>query len=193
VLTFRERRSEGRSPTTIIDSVSLTGTATLLFTDLVGSTELLARVGDDAGDRFLRDHFSILRTAVNNHRGEEVKTLGDGLMVSFASALSAVACAREMQRSFASYAQSSPGQGRGLRIGLNAGEVTRADDDYFGTPVVVAKRLCDRAAAGQTIVSDVVRVLVGSRGEYRFTALGALELKGLKDPVEAYELGWETP
>jgi class 3 adenylate cyclase len=59
-------------------------------------------------------------------------------------------------------------------------------------PVVVAKRLCDRAAAGQAIVSDVVRALVGSRGEHRFTALGALELKGLTDPVEAFELDWRT-
>jgi class 3 adenylate cyclase len=192
VLTFNEGSAAGRSPTTIIDGISPTGTMTLLFTDLVGSTMLLDQVGDDAGDRFLRDHFSILRNAINNHNGEEVKTLGDGLMVAFPSALSAVACAREMHQSCAAHVAGSSAHGRGLRIGLNAGEVTRAEDDYFGMPVVVAKRLCDRAAAGQAIVSDVVRVLVGSRGEHRFTALGALELKGLTDPVEAFELDWRT-
>jgi class 3 adenylate cyclase len=193
VLTFREGASEGRSPTTIIDGISPTGTMTLLFTDLVGSTEVLDRVGDDEGDRFMRDHFSILRNAISHHNGEEVKTLGDGLMVAFPSALNAVVCALEMQRSFAAYAPDSSAHGRGLRIGVNAGEVTRAENDYFGTPVVVAKRLCDRAGPGQTIVSHVVRALVGSRGAHRFTALGAMELKGLTEPVEAYELASEAP
>jgi class 3 adenylate cyclase len=191
VLTFREG-AEGRSPTTIIDGISPTGTMTLLFTDLVGSTEVLDRVGDDEGDRFLRHHFSVLRKAINHHNGEEVKTLGDGLMVAFPSALSAVACALEMQRSFAAYAPISSARGRGLRIGVNAGEVTRAESDYFGMPVVVAKRLCDRAGPGQTIVSDVVRALVGRRGAHRLTALGALELKGLTEPVVAFELDSPT-
>ena len=81
----------------------------------------------------------------------------------------------------------------GLRIGLNAGEAISAEGDYFGRPVVVAKRLCDRAGWGQILVSDLVRSLVGTTGEHRFIALGALELKGFADPVMAFGLDWRSP
>jgi class 3 adenylate cyclase len=73
---------------------------------------------------------------------------------------------------------------------LNAGEVISAEDDYFGAPVVVARRLCDQASAGQTLVSDVVRALVAGRPEYQLIPRGALRLKGLADPVIAFELDW---
>ena len=73
--------------------------------------------------------------------------------------------------------------GVGVRL-----EVVSADGDYFGTPVVIAKRLCDQAGAGQTLVSGVVRTLVGSRGDHRFDPRGAVELKGIADPVEVFAL-----
>jgi class 3 adenylate cyclase len=190
VLGFNEAGGRARDATTIIEPTSATGLVTLLFTDLVGSTELLDRLGDDAGDRFMREHFSILREAVSEERGREVKSLGDGLMVAFPSALSAVACAGKMQERIAAHTVGPGGGAIGLRIGLNAGEVVSAEEDYFGTPVVVAKRLCDRAGGAQALLSDVVRVLVGNRGDYRFIALGAMELKGLTDSVEVFELDW---
>jgi class 3 adenylate cyclase len=187
-LAFNDQSGGGRDATTVIDDVGETATATILFTDLAGSTELLDRIGDDAGDRFVRDHFAILRRAINEHGGREVKSLGDGLMVAFPGAASAIACASAMQRAFAAYAQQAGAAGAGIRIGVNAGEVISAEGDYFGTPVVVAKRLCDQAASGQTLVSGVVRALVGPRREHRFLARGELRLKGLADPVEVFEL-----
>ncbi|HEX4186688.1 MAG TPA: adenylate/guanylate cyclase domain-containing protein [Solirubrobacteraceae bacterium] len=190
MLAFNESSSAGRGTTTVIEATSTTGLATLLFTDLVGSTELLDRLGDDAGDQFVREHFSILREAVSEEGGHEVKSLGDGLMVAFPSALSAVACAQNMQRRVAAHTAGAHGGALGLRIGVNAGEVVSADGDYFGMPVVVAKRLCDRAQAAQTLVSDVVRVLVGSRRDHRFVAIGAMQLKGLTGELEVYELDW---
>ena len=190
LVCINEATAEQRDRTTIMDAMSATGTVTLLFTDLVGSTALLERLGDDAGDRFLRDHFSILREAISEHRGQEVKSLGDGLMVAFPSALSAVACTIGMQQRMAAYTVESGSMAIGLRIGLNAGEVISAGGDYAGTPVIVAKRLCDRAGAGQTLLSDVVRALVGSRGDYPFIALGPLQLKGFADPVQVCELDW---
>jgi class 3 adenylate cyclase len=192
-LTFNNARAEGRGATTISDARSSTGTVTLLFTDLVGSTELIDRLGDEAGDRLLRDHFAILRKAAREHSGREVKSLGDGLMLAFASALGAVACAVSMQRRIAAYAERAGGEDVGLRIGLNAGEAISADGDYFGTTVVVAKRLCDRAGRGQILVSDVLRALVERSGEHRFIALGALELKGLAGPITAFGLQWRSP
>jgi class 3 adenylate cyclase len=189
-LAFNDARDERRGATTITDAPAANGTVTLLFTDLVGSTELMDRLGDNVGERLRREHFAILREAAGEHGGREVKSLGDGLMVAFPSALGAVACAVTMQQRIAAYKDEHADQAMGLRIGLNAGEVIRAEDDYFGAPVVVAKRLCDRADSAQILVSDVVRSLVGNRGDYRFAALGALQLKGFADPVMAFELDW---
>lgn len=189
-LTFNDASAERRGATTISDARRPTGTVTLLFTDLVGSTELMDQLGDEAGDRLLRDHFAVLREAAREHGGQEVKSLGEGLMLAFSSALSALACAVRMQRRIAASVDEAGGEAAGLRIGLNAGEAISAEGDYFGRPVVVAKRLCDRAGRGQILVSEVVRSLVGNRPEYPFVALGALQLKGFADPVTAFGLDW---
>jgi class 3 adenylate cyclase len=191
-LTFNDESSERRGATTISDATRRSGTITLLFTDLVSSTELIDRLGDDAGDRLLGAHFAILREAAREHGGREVKSLGDGLMLAFASALGAVACAVSMQQQVIAYEGEAGGEAMGLRIGLNAGEVISAGDDYFGRPVVVARRLCDQAGSGQILLSDVVRSLMGTRGGYRFIALGALQLKGLAEPVSAFGVDWRS-
>jgi class 3 adenylate cyclase len=190
-LAFHDARALPRGATTIADAPSGAGTTTLLFTDLVGSTELLDRLGDDAGEHVRREYFAILRAAAGEHGGREVKSLGDGLMVAFASALGAVACAVRMQQRIAAHG-GAPEEATRLRIGLNAGEMINTEDDYFGAPVVIAKRLCDRAGAGQILASEVVRSLVGKRGEHSFRAVGAMQLKGLSEPVTAFELDWRA-
>ena len=164
-----------------------TATTTLLFTDLAGSTNLIERLGDEAAEEVRQHHFSTLRSAVQAHGGEEIKSLGDGLMVAFASALAALDCAATMQRRISAETATTP---LGIRIGINAGEAISVDDDYFGAPVVVAKRLCDVAEPGQIFVSSVVRSLVGSRGGHHFLEVGPLQLKGFADPVGAYRLEW---
>lgn len=88
----------------------LTGVVTILFTDLVGSTELLDRLGDDAGRGVLRAHFALLRDTVQQAGGREVKSLGDGLMVSFASPVQAAGCAVAMQRAIAEHNRAEPGR-----------------------------------------------------------------------------------
>src|SRR4051812_28775258 len=118
------------------------GLITLLFTDVVGSTELNASLGDDANDRIRRTHFRVLRRVLRKYSGNEVKSLGDGLMVVFPSAVEAVGCAVAMQQAVA-----RDGRARdiplGIRIGLHSGEASQEENDYFGMPVVIAKRLCD--------------------------------------------------
>jgi class 3 adenylate cyclase len=168
------------------------GTVTFLFTDLVGSTELLDKLGDDEAERLRQAHFRLLREAVAGRHGQEVKNLGDGLMVAFASAVDALACAVVMQEAVRLHNQQ-PGQEHPLevRIGLHVGEPLRDEDDYFGTPVVVAKRLCDSAQGGRILVSELVRGLVGSRGGYVFRVLGPLALKGFAEPLSACEVVWE--
>ncbi len=168
-----------------------TGTVTLLFTDQVGSTETLQRLGDEEGERLRRAHFGLLREAAAMHGGEEVKNLGDGLMVAFVSAVDAVVCAIMMQQ--AVHRAAATGElAFAVRIGLNVGEPIRDEGDYFGTPVVIAKRLCDAGAPGQILASELVRALIGTRGGFAYRALGAVALKGVADPVPACEVIWEA-
>jgi class 3 adenylate cyclase/tetratricopeptide (TPR) repeat protein len=168
------------------------GTVTLLFTDLVDSTELLARLGEDEMQAVRRRHFLLLNDEVATHHGEVVKSLGDGIMAAFDGAGDAVACAIAIQRAVAR------NQRRGtaplaVRIGVSAGEPMEEDGDYHGIPVVEAARLCAAARGGQILISEVVRLLVGSRGEFGSSSIGALELKGLPAPVMTAEVTWEEP
>src|SRR5258708_16503234 len=87
------------------------------------------------------------------HGGDEVKWLGDGLMVGFPSAADALSCAIAMQQAAR---RPVSGQHLAIRVGLTAGEALRDMADYFGIPVVTAKRLCDRAEAGQILCSDLL-------------------------------------
>ncbi|MCA1843717.1 MAG: adenylate/guanylate cyclase domain-containing protein, partial [Actinobacteria bacterium] len=165
----------------------MTGTAgvvTFLFTDLVGSTALIDRLGDDAADSLRRDHFDVLHKAVEEAGGEEVKNLGDGLMVSFSSPVAALSCAVAMQRAMA-------GSEQRIRVGVHAGEPAQEGDDYFGTPVVIAKRLCDRADGGQILATELLAGLVGTRGGFQFLPRGRLALKGLSEPVATVEVRWQ--
>ncbi|MGH8972699.1 MAG: helix-turn-helix transcriptional regulator [Acidimicrobiia bacterium] len=172
------------------------GVVTLLFTDLVGSTEQLARVGDDAAEDLRRTHFGLLRSAIDANDGREVKTLGDGVMVAFDSPLQALRCAVSIQGAVEEHNRHCPDASLWVRVGLHAGEPVQAEDDFHGTAVVVAKRLCDEARGGQILASQLVRDLVGSRGGFSFRPAGRLPLKGLPEPVPAVTVEWrseETP
>src|SRR5215468_4591318 len=161
---------------------------TLLFTDLVDSTALLQRVGDERAQRVLHAHRQLLREAIAQHGGREVKWLGDGLLASFASVADGVRCAVAMaQRARRPVA----GERLGLRVGLHVGEVLPDENDYAGASVVLARRLCDRAAAGQILCDSVVVELLRGRQGFEFAAVGPLDLKGFLEPVAAYEVRYQ--
>jgi class 3 adenylate cyclase len=162
-----------------------TGEVAVLFTDMEGSTQLIERFGEAEAHALLRRHFALLRAAVAEHDGHEVKSLGDGLMVVFGAVWDAVACAAEMQA-----VVSREDEALGLRIGIHAGEPMRDGNDYFGTPVIIARRLCDSAGPGQTLVSELVSQLVAERD---FDSVGDLTLKGLSKRVRACALAGEGP
>jgi class 3 adenylate cyclase len=168
-----------------------TRTVTLLFCDLVGSTALLTRLGDEKGNEVRRDHVTALRDAVARHGGTEVKSLGDGLMVAFLSAADAVAAAVAMQRSIARVARRDTSVGLSLRIGISIGESTREDDDWFGTPVVEAARLCAAAEPGEILVNEVVLAVMRALRTPGFESRGPMALKGLADPVSVWSVSWE--
>ena len=140
---------------------------TILFTDLVGSPSRSAQHGDEAAHALRREHFAMLRRAIAEHDGREVKSIGDGLMVAFSSAVAAVRCAVAMQRATSG--------GLSLRVGLDAGEPFPDGDDLYGTPVIVAGRLCDYAEGGQILASEVVCQIAGTRIAGMVQPVGALQ------------------
>jgi class 3 adenylate cyclase len=154
---------------------------TILFTDMVGSTAMLDRLGDAAAHELRRRHFALLRGAARDHGGREVKSLGDGLMLAFADARAALECALAMQRAVTD--DEDPLQ---VRIGIASGATVCEDGDHFGRPVIVARRLCDAARGGDVLVSEPMRDLVAAGGAaHGFESLGPLALKGLREPVVA--------
>lgn len=166
------------------------GVRTFCFTDLVDSTGYFAAIGDEAADLARREHFQLISDAAASHAGEVVKTIGDSVMLSFLSPAEAVACAIRIQQGAArARARTSAPH---IRIGINAGEATAEGGDWFGPPVVIASRLCGRAAADQILVSEVVRSLAGTRGGHEYKPVGLIELKGLAEPVAASEVTWES-
>lgn len=158
---------------------------TILFSDLVGSTALFDRRGDEAADAVRREYFAALRRAVAEHDGREVKSTGDGLMVAFASAVAAVRCAADMQR-----AVSSAASPLALRVGLDAGEPIADGEDLYGTPVIVASRLCDAAGAGEILASEVVRQIAGPRVEELMQPVGPIRLMGVAQRVAVANVQW---
>ena len=162
----------------------------ILFTDIVGSTEQSMAHSPDRADEARRTHFSILRQAIAECDGSEVKNLGDGLMVVFSAASAAIACAVAMQQGV-ELDNRTRERPVGLRVGLSAGEATLESGDYFGDPVVEAARLCARCDSGQILAADVVRLMAGRRNRHDSVSVGALELKGIPDPVETVRVEWK--
>ncbi|KAA1419334.1 adenylate/guanylate cyclase domain-containing protein [Nocardioides humilatus] len=168
-------------------------TMSILFTDLVGSTAMGDRLGDDDAETVRRRFFAIIEEAVEPTGGRIVKTLGDGHMVVFASALDAVGCGIAIQAAVDAHNSEPDAEHIGVRVGINAGDVSVEGEDYFGTPVTIAKRLCDSADGGQILISGLVESLVGTRGGFAFRHVAPLELRGLSRPQAASEVLWRNP
>ena len=161
----------------------------VVFTDLVGSTEMSSRLGPDQTEALRVIHFGLLRSAMEAHGGTEVKNLGDGLMVIFPSLGSALDGAVAMQQAIDRH-NSSGKEPLGVRVGISSGDATEEAGDYFGEPVVEAARLCAKCEAGQIITTDLVSLLA-RKSDHTFAPIGELELKGLPDPVDAVTVAWE--
>ncbi|MCA1845424.1 MAG: adenylate/guanylate cyclase domain-containing protein, partial [Actinobacteria bacterium] len=164
----------------------------VMFTDLVGSTDLSFRLEVGEADALRQTHFRILRQAIATHAGSEVKTLGDGLMVLYPSASAALEAAVAIQQGMAAHNhQADPLLF--VRIGISAGEATQENGDYFGDPVVEAARLCSAAQGGEILVAELVRTTAGRRATQTFRSRGRIELKGLAEPLPTTEVLWGPP
>jgi len=166
-----------------------TGLRTVLFTDVEDSTAFTRRLGDAAARDVMREHERIVREALKEHGGVEIKTMGDGFMASFGSAARALECAIAMQRTFESRNEEMDEPLR-IRVGLNVGEPITEDEDLFGTVVIMAARIAAIAAGGEILVSEGVRQVVAGKG-FLLADRGETALRGFEDPVRLYAVGWQ--
>ena len=163
------------------------GRRTILFTDIVGSTEMTARLGARGAVELIRAHDSIVHRCLADFAGREVKHTGDGIMAAFPDSRRGVDCAIRIQREFRQYNQHAQ-EPLHVRIGLDSGEPVEDSNDLFGSTVQLAARLCSEAAADQILVSDAVRNEHGDAAV--FTAAEQRQLKGFAAPVSVVECVW---
>ncbi len=161
------------------------GFRTVLFTDIVGHTEMMQRLGDARGRDVLREHERITRETLKAHGGTEIKTDGDSFMVSFGSVTSAVECAVALQRAFA----SREGEPLHVRMGLNAGEPIEDGGDLFGATVILAARIKEQAGTGEILVPETVRGLLSGKG-FMFGDRGEFVPKGFDEGVRLWDVRW---
>jgi class 3 adenylate cyclase len=154
--------------------------ATILFTDLVGSTQKAAQLGDQAW-RELRDrHHAVVRQMLERHRGHEVDTAGDGFFASFDGPARAIRCACEIR-------DAMRGLGLQIRAGLHAGECELIDGKIGGIAVHIGARVASAARPDEVLVSSTVKDLVAGSG-LGFDDRGTQELKGVPGEWRLYEV-----
>jgi len=160
----------------------------ILFTDLVGSTELTQRLGDAGAMRVIRAHDAIVADAIRRGGGRQVKHTGDGIMASFTSVSRAVETAVTIQRAVVER------NGRDevpfdVRVAISVGEPVTEDDDLFGAAVQLAARVCSTCEGGRILVSSAVRELCLGKA-FQFEDKGLVELRGFEEPVRVYGVTW---
>ena len=161
---------------------------TVMFTDIVNSTQHNEALGDDEWSKFLRRHRDAVRRAFGDRGGEEVSTQGDGFLARFANPAEAVLCAIDIQRSMT--------EGRGkravtprLRIGIHAGEAVADDGDVVGRVVNLASRVAAEAEPDEILVTEPVADYIGGRID--FADKGIRELKGISQPRHLLSVVWQ--
>jgi class 3 adenylate cyclase/ketosteroid isomerase-like protein len=175
----------------ISKSVAADGTITIMFTDIVDSTVLTARIGDSNWRDILHRHNRVIGDATAAHAGRVVKTLGDGEMLAFSSARAAVRCARDIQRALRRefLDESLPIR---VRIGGHTGDALRDGDDFSGTTVNFAARIAEQALGGEILVSQPMRDLVAhAEPSIVFGDGRDVQLKGLDGRHRLFVVPWD--
>lgn len=165
------------------------GLASVMFTDIAGSSELAAALGDRLWGGVIADHLALARETIGAQGGTLVKSLGDGTMSTFPSARAALLAARALQTRNA--ARSGEPALR-LRIGLHSGEVIRAQDDFFGTVVNMAARIAALAGPGEIWLSETTRLICGDAAGLRFGPRREIALRGFDGTHKVSALDWRA-
>ena len=163
------------------------GVRSVMFTDIVGSTELAQRLGDEIAFELVNTHDVIVRAAVAEHGGSVIKHTGDGIMAVFTSPVQAVKAACRIQVAVSAII---PQEGRPdfkVRIGAAAGEPIERDNDFFGSTVNLAARLCAHAEPGKVLVTNGIAELCLGKG-MKFADIQRASLKGFDEEIRTREV-----
>lgn len=189
----RARSSDGSeappapaAPAAATPPAPVAGVVTVVCTDIVGSTRYADTLGDQRWRSVLQLHNELVRAELDEHGGTEVKTRGDGFLVTFPSARRAVQFAVAVQERLADYRADDPETPLEVRIGVHAGEVERDGLDVVGRNVSLACRLCDAAAPGEVLASSIVVDLADSASDLGFGPPREHRLAGIERPVFAH-------
>lgn len=166
-------------------ATGLSGTATLMFTDIVDSTPLSLSLGEAVWADTINSHFDALQKVVESEGGSLVKTLGDGGMYAFESGSAALKAAKRIQQAVS--ASSDPQLQ--VRVGVHTGDVIRTEADYVGATVSKAARVAAAAVGGQIMVSSTTAGMVTAT-EFEFGTPITVELKGLEGTHQLQPLIW---
>ena len=161
----------------------------VMFTDMVGSTDMTQAKGDQAAQVIVRRHNSIVRAALAEYGGKQIKHTGDGIMAAFPSPSAGVEASVAIQRAVAANNSRFPDQSLHLRIGINAGEPIEEEEDMFGGMVQLSARVCAAAGTDQIFCSSIVKDLSTGKG-LNFVSRGPVSLKGFSEKVTLYEVNW---
>ena len=167
---------------------SPTGSPTrgFLFADLRGYTDFVEARGATAAAELLDRYRALVRAAIAQFEGAEVKTEGDSFYVVFGYVSTAVRCALVIAQSAGRASSEHPDTPIRVGIGIHAGETVETTDGFVGSPVNIAARICAQARAGEVLVSDTVRALTQSILPLRFDSRGRRQLKGVTEPITLY-------
>lgn len=169
-------------------------TTTIVFSDIESSTELATSIGDRSWYELLGRHNRMMRDQIARFRGTEIKSQGDGFMLTFPSARSAVLFAIAAQRSLDRQLRTADGRVLRVRIGMHTGEaVADPDGDLFGRHVIVAARIANLAAGGEILVSSIVHEIASSTGDLRFGPSRPVLLKGIPGEHMVHAVDWHEP
>ena len=161
------------------------GTVTVLFTDIVESTDTTERIGDRAWFALLEEHNALIRAQLVTHKGYEVKSTGDGFMLAFDSARQGLECAIGIQRALAERNAEHPDAEINVRTGLHTGEPIWGDNDFHGRGIALAARIGAKAEAGEILVSTLLRELTESLGDFEFAGSPRRQAQGPVGPPPA--------
>ncbi len=172
------------------NSVELPSVHTFMFTDIVDSTSLTEELGNFSMQKVIRAHNKAVREALERYGGTEVKHTGDGIMATFNISKFAVDAAVQIQQDINLFSRQKPKLGFDVRIGLHSGEAVMEDDDYFGTAVQTAARICDEAGPEEIWVNEEIE-RANWKDQEKFSVAGDFLLKGLSKEVALYTVAWD--
>ena len=164
-----------------------TAVRSVMFTDIVGSTEMAQRLGDDIAFELVETHDAIVRAAIAEHGGRVIKHTGDGIMAVFVSPVMTVKAACRIQSAVEALIPEAGRPDFKVRIGAAAGEPIERGDDFFGSTVNLAARLCAHAEPGKVLVTNGIAELCLGKG-MKFADIREADIRGFDEPIRTREV-----